>query len=211
MDTFSFHVTTTQLAQLKVKMSKTDQTPSPIRHFEALSAVIWQAIAKVRDGPEPNVVTVITQGIPAPRAEDKLLRNNQVVSSVKAHFSVAEAHPEDLAILIRDEAQDERAQIEELVGPNPGGSDFIVYGSNPTFVDWGEAGLYGFELKGLKPRLVNCFVDGIGGEGVVLVLPSPHYGKIGDEGRIVTLILPKFYMEDLKEELQREWEWDLIV
>ncbi|KAJ8449663.1 hypothetical protein Cgig2_001319 [Carnegiea gigantea] len=204
MATFSFHVTATQLAQLSTKTGP----------FAALSAAVWRAIAKVRCGPEPNTITVVTRGVANGKAEDSLLRNNQVVSSVEAHFHVATAHIDDLAMLIHNEAQDERAQIEEVVGQNPGGSDFIIYGSNPTFVDIGGADFYGFEVKGMKPRLVNCFVDGIGGGGVVLVLPSPksgdhevddNNGKIGDEGRIVTLILPKVYMEELKKELKEEW------
>lgn len=224
MHTFTFNVTAAQLAHLQMEVYGTKQTLSPAQTFEPICAVIWKAIAKVKDGPEPNVVTVVKQASNGPNPADMILRNSQVVSSAKAHFSVVEAHLKDLAELIRNWAQDERAQIGEVVGRDPGGSDFIMYGSNPTFVDLGEVDFYGFELKGLRPKLVNCFVDNIGGEGVVLVLPSTKNGdgdnnnkndhnnnnnKIGDDGRVVTLILPKTYMEEVKQELKRKWAFDV--
>ncbi|KAL9237837.1 hypothetical protein vseg_012338 [Gypsophila vaccaria] len=207
MDTFSFHVAQTQLAQLQTKLSETDQTPTQIRPFEAICAVIWQAIAKARVGPKPNVVTVLKKDGTAPIELEMGLRNTQVISSIKADFSVEEAHLKDLAILIRDWAQDERAQIGEMVERDPLGSDFIVYGSKLTFVDLEEANFYDFEVKGLNPRFVNCFVEGIGEEGVVLVLPCPK--NEGNNARIVTLIMPNNYMAKLKEDLKNEW--DLIA
>ena len=72
-------------------------------------------------------------------------------------------------------------------------------------MDLGGAEFYGLELKGLGPKLVNCFVEGLGEEGVVLVLPSPNSVKHKDQGRLVTLIFPKIYMEELKEEIKKEW------
>lgn len=206
MDTFSFHVKPAQLTKLQAKLSENDSILSPIQPFELLSAVIWRAIAKIRNGSEPNTVTVIKKDAASPIEDAMALRNNQFVGSIKAAFSVAEAHIEELAALIHDVSDSEKDQIEEMVGRDPGGSDYIIYGSNLTFVNMEEADFYGFELKGLAPRFVNCFVDGIGKEGVVLVIPSPKDDKSNaktmDGGRIVTLILPKECMVELKEELK---------
>lgn len=212
MDTFSFHVKPTQLTKLQVKLSDYDSNLSLIQPFELLSAVIWRAIARIKNGPEPKTVTIIKKDATSPIEDVMTVRNDQYIGSVKAGFSVAEAHPKELAGLIHDMAESERDQIQEVVGRDPGGSDFVMYGSNLTFVNLEEAGFYGFELNGLSPRFVNCFVDGIGGEGVTLVLPSPKDGnsnvKTTSGGRVVTMILPKSYMEELKEELK---EWGLIV
>lgn len=210
MDTFSFQVKPTQLAQLQVNLFENDSTLSPIQPFELLSAIIWQAIARIKNGPELNTVTIMKKSATSPIMDEMYLRNNLFVGSIKADFSVVEAHLEVIATLIHDMAKDERAQIEEIVGRDPERSDFIIYGSNLTFVNLEDAGFYGFELKGLSPRFVNCFVDGIGGEGVVLVLPSPkdnnndkNNGTLKcEEGRVVTLILPNYYMVKLKEELK---------
>ncbi|KAK9664543.1 hypothetical protein RND81_14G050100 [Saponaria officinalis] len=204
IDTFSFHVAHTRLAQIQSKLSETDLTQTQIQPFEAVCAVIWQAIAKAKVGPRPNVITVLRKDATGPIEDEMGLRNTQIVSSVKADYSVEEAQLEDLAILIRDWAQDERAQIGEIVDRDPGGSDLIVYGSKLTFVDLQEANFYGFEIKGMCPKFVNCFVDGIGEEGVVLVLPSPK-----NEGIVVTLLTPNNYMAKLKEELKNVW--DLIA
>lgn len=198
IDSFSFHLTTQQLAQL----CESEGDSSLIQPFESISAVIWRAIAKMKVGSEPNVVTFIK---PGPKADDTFLRNNQIVSSVKVDFSVAKAHLKDLVALICNQLEDETTQIAEQVGQDPGGSDFIIYGANLTFVDLGGAEFYGFELKGSGPELVNCFVDGLGEKGVVLVLPRPKSVKHKDEGRLVTLISPKSYLEELKKELKKQW------
>ncbi|KAL2923310.1 Protein ECERIFERUM 26 [Bienertia sinuspersici] len=216
MDTFSFHVRPKQLAQLKSKLSKNSYPPSPLQPFELLSAVIWRAVARIRNGPEPNPVNIIKKDSRSPIEDIMSLRNNQFVGLVKANFSVAEAHVEELAAQIRDMVEDERDQIRNVVGQDPGNSDFIIYGSNLTFMNLEEVDFYGFEVNGLSPRFVNCFIDGIGEEGVILVLPSPKYCnndykdnmKFWSEGRIVTLILPKSYMMELKKLLE---DWGLII
>ncbi|XP_021749278.1 protein ECERIFERUM 26-like [Chenopodium quinoa] len=210
MGTISLHLKPTQLTQLQAKFYENDSTLSPIQSFEMLSAVIWRAIARIKDGPEPNTVTVIKKDAASPIEDAMALRNNQFVGSVKAEFSIGKAHPKELAALIQDRAESIRDQIEEVVGRDPGGCDCIIYGSNLTFVNLEEVDFYGFELKGLSPRFVNCFVDGVGEEGVVLVLPSPKdindksNAKTLSGGRTVTIILPKNYMVDLKKEL-KEW------
>lgn len=104
-----------------------------------------------------------------------------------------------------------------MVGWDLGGFDFIMYGLNLIFVDLGEVVFYGFELKGVRFRFVNCFVDGIGEEGVVLVFLGLKSGnkdynndrkvKVRDEERIVILILLKSCMEEVKYGLKKEWDF----
>ncbi|CAO2822457.1 unnamed protein product [Amaranthus hypochondriacus] len=207
MDTFSFHVRPKQLAQLQMKIFENNSTPSPIQPFEMISSVIWWAISRVKNGPETNIVTIIKKDSISPKENDMTLRNNQKVASIKAGFSVVEARPEKLATLMCNMYEDERAQIANVVEKDPGGSDCIVYGSNLTFVNWEEVGFYGFKLNGIGPKMVNCFVDGVGENGVVLALPSPK-DDTNIDGRVVTLILPKSCMVELKEELK---EWYLIA
>ena len=185
-----------------MKIFENNSTPSPIQPFEMISSVIWWAIARVKNGPETNIVTIIKKDSISPKEDDMTLRNNQKVGSIKAGFTVAEARPEKLATLMCNNFEDERAQIANVVEKDPGGFDCIVYGSNLTFVNWEEVGFYGFKLNGVGPRMVNCFVDGVGEKGVVLVLPSPK-DDTNRDGRVVTLILPKSCMVGLKEELKK--------
>ncbi|GAB4844071.1 hypothetical protein Ancab_014035 [Ancistrocladus abbreviatus] len=209
MATWSFHITSIQLAELQRKTSDKNE-PDPIPPFESICAVIWQAIAKVRNGPKTETVTIIrkdTSNGPSSKNGGDIMSNSQVVSAVKADFSIAEANPRNLAALIRDQATDERAQITETLGKENGLVDFIVYGANLTFANWEEASFYEFTIKGTKPNLVNCFVDGIGDEGVVLVLSGPptDRGKDDHEGWLTTAILPENEMKELKDELKKAW------
>ncbi|KAF8394024.1 hypothetical protein HHK36_020226 [Tetracentron sinense] len=60
------------------------------------------------------------------------LSNNQIISVVKADFSVVESDPKELAALVVEQTMDEKSQIEEEVEKGQGLSDFIMYGSNLT-------------------------------------------------------------------------------
>ena len=114
-----------------------------------------------------------------------------------------EADPKRLASLLADQAIDETTQIEELVEKDQGLSDFVVYGANLSFVDWQEGDFYGLELQGHKPEFVSYSIQGVGDNGVVLVLPGPKYtGNVGGEGRLVTLIFPENEISELKSELK---------
>ncbi|GKD27081.1 hypothetical protein Tco_1233295 [Tanacetum coccineum] len=73
-------------------------------------------------------------------------------------------------------------KIEGAMGKKDELPDFLIYGTNLTFVDLSETSFYGMELRGQKPVYVNCVLDNIGDEGVVLVLPTPK-----DDGRILVL------------------------
>ncbi|XP_059447770.1 protein ECERIFERUM 26-like [Corylus avellana] len=193
MDTFSFHVTASQLAILQSSPNQTDEIPI----FESLCGVIWQCFAKVREGRvEPKTVTICRKD--PTRPTNGIVTNTQIISSIKADFSIMETSPKKLAKWILNQAVDERRQIEELVESDGGVSDFIVYGANLTFVDLQEAEFYGLELNGHKPDWVSFSVQGVGDEGAVLVFPGR---KDCGEARVVTIILPENEAWKLKSEL----------
>jgi hypothetical protein len=196
MDTFSFHVTAGQLPILQSSSSpnQSDQIP----FFESLCAVIWQCFARVREGTsEPRTVTICKKDPTRPTSGINVT-NTQIISSVKADFSVTETSPKKLAKWMLHQAVDERKQIEELVERDGGVSDFIVYGANLTFVDLEEAQFYGVELNGHNPDSVSFSVQGVGDEGAVLILAGP---KDCGEARVVTIILPENEVRELKSEL----------
>ncbi|GFY83909.1 hypothetical protein Acr_03g0006830 [Actinidia rufa] len=135
-----------------------------------------------------------------------ILGNGQVIKTVEAGFSVLEVQPKELAELLINRAVDDRPNIEDAVERDNGLSDLIVYGANLTFVDLEGADLYGLEFNGQKPTYVGYKVDGVGEEGLVLVLPGPKdEGKNGKGRKVVTLIMPENQVAELKSELKREF------
>ncbi|KAL6970965.1 hypothetical protein U1Q18_030644 [Sarracenia purpurea var. burkii] len=195
METFSFHLTTKQVIQLQSKVCGQVENSDQIPVFECLCGVIWKIVAHVRGGSEPKLVTICKNDPGGPK--NGVLSNSQVISLVKTDFSITEADPKELAKLVINGAVDERIKIEEAVERDQGVSDFIIYGANLTFVDLQEADFYGVELKGHKPVYVSYTIDGIGDQGAILVLRGPKGGKI------VTLIMPKNEILELKSELKK--------
>ncbi|XP_047313094.1 protein ECERIFERUM 26-like [Impatiens glandulifera] len=196
MELFSFQLTDTQINELKrLNMCGHEQK---IPSFGLICAVIWKSIAHVKNGPEPNTVTVCRGKDP----KESLLVNGQSVFVVEAQFSVSKGDPLDLAALINDASEDERRKIEETMEREKGLSDFMVYGANLTFVDMEGADLYGFKVQGNRPIYVNCFLDSIGDdqEGVVFVLPCPNK----NEGNLITLMMPQSYGHQLMLRLKNE-------
>ncbi|KAK6122868.1 hypothetical protein DH2020_043394 [Rehmannia glutinosa] len=195
MEPFSFNVTPTQLSHLQTKLNT--------NAFEALSAIIWQCIAKIRGEEfEPRVVTICK------KSEQHMtygnLRNSQVVSVVKVDFPIAEANPSELAALVKNEASDERRKIEEAMERDSGLPDFVVYGANLTFVNLEDANFYEFEYRGQKPVSVSYRIDGVGENGAILVLPGPTGGRKNDGGRTVMAIMPENEIIGIKSELEKE-------
>ncbi|KAF7149933.1 hypothetical protein RHSIM_Rhsim02G0061400 [Rhododendron simsii] len=198
METFSLNLGTKQMNHLQSKVSGlVGSNPSPV--FESICALIWKAVAKIRNGPEPKVVTICKNNSHDPR-EKGILGNGQVISVVRAEFSVLEANPKELARLVVDRAEDERSRIGEAMEREKGLSDFIVYGTNLTFLDLEGANPYGLEFNGQKPIYVGYDVDGIGEGGVVLVISGPKNAT-----KIVTLIMPESEVLELKSELKKEF------
>ncbi|KAF3456633.1 hypothetical protein FNV43_RR01287 [Rhamnella rubrinervis] len=199
METYSFKITPTQITNLRMKVMGS--------FFESLCAIIWQCIAKVRqaaNGSEPKTVTICKRDTNKHKSGE--LSNSLKISTVKAELSVLEANPKKLANLLAEEATDETAQIEEAVEKDQGVSDFIVYGANLTFLDWQETDLYGLEFQGHKPQFVSYTIQGVGDKGAVIVLPGPNdvgNGGVGEEGRLVTLILPEGEVLGIQSELKK--------
>ncbi|XVF36583.1 hypothetical protein REPUB_Repub19eG0069700 [Reevesia pubescens] len=196
MKTHTFHVNAKQLHHM-VSLSSTchpNQTDN-ISHFEILSAIIWKSLSKIREDSGSRIVTICTSN--SVIRENEMPRNDMILSTVEADFSVAKGEIAELAKLIAEKRVPENDLIEEfLQGNDEERSDFIVYGANLTFVDLEGANFYGLELKGQKPVFVNYAINGVGDEGTVLILPSPK--KEGDNGKIVTMTLPEDEIEKLK-------------
>lgn len=191
IEAFSFSVSPTQLSQLNVG----DYSP-----FEALSAVIWQCIARIRvEEMEPRVVTVCKRSDQI--SSHGSLGNHQVISVAKADFPIVGANRMELARLVSYETLDESNHIEEAMERGHGLPDYIIYGANLTFVNLEEADFYGFDYRGEKPVRVSYKIEGVGEKGAILVLPGP---KKGDAGRLVTVMLPENEIIGLKSELEKE-------
>ena len=196
MVTFSFHITATQLANLRAEISGHNQFPI----FESICAIIWHCVVKVREWAQPEVVTICKSDLRKPT--NGILGNTQIIGTVEAEFSIIETSPKKLATLLVNQVVDGRSQIEELVESDGGVSDFIVYGAKLTFVDLEEANCYGLELNGHKPDFVYHTIQGVGDEGAVLVIPGPKEScKDSDKERIVTIIFPENQVAELKSEL----------
>ncbi|KAF2288915.1 hypothetical protein GH714_022767 [Hevea brasiliensis] len=169
--------------------------------FESLCALMWQCIAKVREEHEPRIVTICKKN--PNYSKSGILSNSQIVSSVEAEFSIKHSDLKKLAILLADQAIDDRTLIEELVEKDNGASDYIIYGANLTFVDFEKANLYGLELSEYKPKFVDYTIEGVGDEGAVVVLPwSEDSADYSSKGRVVTVILPENEITELKYELK---------
>ncbi|GAV66843.1 Transferase domain-containing protein [Cephalotus follicularis] len=195
-----FHISPQQLDHIASNVYDTKQT-SKMSHFELLSAIIWKLLSKIRGDSELRDVTICTNG---PRyRENGIKANGMVISRVQAEFSLAKAHVSQLAMLIDHKKVDESEVIEETLRGYNERLDFIVYGANLTFVNLEEANIYGLELKGQGPEFVNYIIDGVGDEGVVLVLPGPKVEA--GIGRTVSMVLPENQLARLIKELEKEW------
>ncbi|XP_019174431.1 PREDICTED: protein ECERIFERUM 1 [Ipomoea nil] len=204
MATQSYHITDKQLNALIFKVSGLKQS-AKVKPFEAISALFWKSLAKVKEGSGLETVTIVKNGFHS-RGNGLLpCRNGQVISAVKAEMRVSEADVLELANLIGEKAVDETGIIDETMEEENGKSaDFFVYGANLTFVNLEEVKIYGFDMKGQKPIFANYTIGGVGDEGAVLVLPGPENLKGKEGGRIVNVILPEHLLGKLKNEISKE-------
>ncbi|XP_031254995.1 protein ECERIFERUM 26-like [Pistacia vera] len=200
MDSFSFHLTPTQISHLQSKIS------GKIPIFETLCAIIWQCVAQIRDGSGPNKVTICKKD-PHNWKNNAKLSNSQIISCVEANIQIKDANLEQLAAILVNEGVDERGEIEEAMERENGVGDFIVYGANLTFVNMEEADVYGLELKA---EFVSFGIQGVGDEGSVVVMPEAKDldKDVGKLGRFVTITLPEDEIVKLKPEFKKN---DLLL
>ncbi|XP_074263666.1 protein ECERIFERUM 2-like [Silene latifolia] len=193
MSIYSFRLTEEQVGELEVSVK------GAAKGFEAISGVVWKCIAKTRKEKEPKVVTVCR-----PKTVDRegvVPYNGQVITTVKAECgNVATVDVAELAGLIAEKTEDESEMVAEKVEAELGSSDFLVYGSNLTFIDMEEAPIYGFELKGRHPVFAAYTVGGTGDEGVVVVQPGPTHAS-----KLVIVMLPQFEIEQFKLQINNYW------
>ncbi|KAJ6802193.1 protein ECERIFERUM 26-like [Iris pallida] len=206
MVTSSFKITGTKLSHLRSEVSSGGGIPA----FEAIAALMWKTIAKIRVGKDPNPVTVVRNENDCSEERNTSLSNKQITistvatsSSSSSSSSLARVEISELAMLISETGKDEKQAIGEMLERDNGKTDFIIYGANLTFVDMERVDLYGLELKGQKPVCVEYNMCGVGEEGAVLVLREPDDADNG--GKKVVIILPEHEMPKLKEVLESEW------
>ncbi|GLT60598.1 hypothetical protein SLA2020_333570 [Shorea laevis] len=170
--------------------------------FETISAVIWKSISKIRGNIESKKVTTCRKNV-----NKEMPNNGLVFSMVETESSVAKLEIAELARMIANDKVDENYRIEDMlegIGMGGEGSDSVVYGANLTFLNMEEGDFYGLELKGKKPVFVNYMINGVGSEGLVLVLPGPPQ-KDGGKGQTVTMVLPEGEIVWVKKEIQKYW------
>ncbi|XP_076886968.1 protein ECERIFERUM 26-like [Bidens hawaiensis] len=200
MEPFSFYMSPAELTRLQEQICG-EKGDEQIPVFECICVVIWQCLAKVRNGSGPEVVTICRNDLKT-RQKGNITNESQTISVVKTCISVGKHSPFELGSLLMNKAVNERLKIEESMGRDDALPDFLIYGANLTFVDLNDASFYEMEVRGNKPVYVNCFIDNIADEGVVLVLPAP---KGCSDGRMVSVTLPENQVAELKLVLKEDW------
>lgn len=200
METFSFRISTSELTKLQANICQ-EKVGEQIPVFECICVVIWQSLTKVREGLEPNVVTVCKSDL-RNRTKGIITNKSQTIGLVKTDVSLGKCTSMELGSLIMNKVEDERKKIEDAMERDGELPDFLIYGANLTFVDLSDVAFYEMEVRGQKPSNVKCFIDNIGDEGVVLVLPTPNGCS---NGRTVSVTLLENQVVELKSVLQEDW------
>ncbi|XP_019445468.1 PREDICTED: protein ECERIFERUM 26-like isoform X2 [Lupinus angustifolius] len=201
MDTFSFLVSNPQINYLQENIWGQNDNRTP--PFESICAIIWQCLAQVKGGFKPNIVTVCKTD--PHRMRNDIIGNNQMIKKVEADskYSIVNTDLRILASLLANQGIDEVSEIEKAIEKEEGIADFFVYGANLTFVDLQEINVYDLQLMGHKPRFVYYTLQGVGDEGVVLVMPCNNGSTNNcNDGKFVTIILAEDQMVKFKIELK---------
>ncbi|KAK8449598.1 hypothetical protein SEVIR_7G244700v4 [Setaria viridis] len=182
MACYSFHVTEATLKKLEQQQGRHAAAAGT---FELVSALLWQAVARIRGGTQ--TVTVVKTDAAA--RSGRALANEMKVGYVEASgSSPAKTDVAELAALLAKGVVDETAAVAAFPG------DVLVYGgAHLTLVDMERVDVYGLEIKGQRPVHVEYGMDGVGEEGAVLVQPDAD-----GRGRLVTAVLPKDEIESLR-------------
>lgn len=200
METYSFYVSKPDLTRVQSKICG-DKDHQQIPPFESICTLVWQSVAKVKHGSKVKVVTICKNE--SKRSFEGVITNKaQTIKVVKTDSSVEESSLMELGLLIMNQGVDERMKIEEALEGGSELPDFLVYGANLTFVDLSDVPLYELDIRGHRPVYVNCAIDSIGDEGVVLVFPAR---KNDSDGMTVSITLPENHISKLKSVLKKEW------
>ncbi|WVZ87061.1 hypothetical protein U9M48_033756 [Paspalum notatum var. saurae] len=185
MSCYSFHVSE---AALKSLQQQARHAAAAAGTFELVSALVWQTVAKLRDG----VRTVTVVKADAAGRSGRALANEMKVGYVEAvGSSPAKTDVAELEALLAEGVVDETAAVAAFPG------DVLVYGgANLTLVDMEQVDLYGLEIKGQRPVHVEYGMHGVGEEGAVLVQPAAD-----GRGRVVTAVLPRDEIATLRAAL----------
>ncbi|KAK1411136.1 hypothetical protein QVD17_37680 [Tagetes erecta] len=200
METYSFDVSWADLARLQTKIC-VDKDYQQIPPFESICAAVWQCVAKVKHETDVKMVTICKKDSKY-SFEEVFTNKGQRVKVVKTNVSPKELSPMELGLLIMNQVVDETNIIEEAIEFDNQLQDFLVYGANLTFVDLLDAPVYDLNIRGHKPIYINCAIDNVGDEGVVLVFPSQKYHFNGVK---VSITFPETYIPNLKWMLKKEW------
>ncbi|MQL73849.1 hypothetical protein Taro_006213 [Colocasia esculenta] len=202
MASFSFRISGSQVELLRSKAS--GRTP-----FEAISALIWRCLAKLRSGHgEPRTISICKTNPSAARRS--IMSNEQTIGVVRAgadDLPPSQAPLSELAALIAEGFVDETGAVEgQVAAGTAAGPDLLFYGANLTFVDMEGIEAYGLEVKGRTPVFVNYSIEGVGDEGAVLVFQGPKAtAEENAAGRTVNVILPEDEVLQLRKELEENW------
>ncbi|KAJ1272720.1 hypothetical protein BS78_06G224000 [Paspalum vaginatum] len=184
MACYTFHVSEAALKDLQQQ----GRHAAAAGTFELVSALVWQTVAKLRDG--VRTVTVVRAN--AAGRSGRALANEMKVGYVEAAgSSPAKTDVAELAALLAEGVVDETAAVAAFPG------DVLVYGgAHLTLVDMEQVDLYGLEIKGQRPVHVEYGMHGVGEEGAVLVQPDADA-----RGRVVTAVLPRDEIASLRAAL----------
>ncbi|KAF3793994.1 ECERIFERUM 1 protein [Nymphaea thermarum] len=192
----SFRFSGQQLRQLRSKVGERFEA------FEAIAAVAWKAAAAARGEGSVRRVTVVredrgVEGAPV------IGNGRQSVRGVGIDFDAAGADWGELARAVAEGGADGRKEIERWV-EGEGYPEVEMYGGDLTLVDLEGVGCYGLRLGGRGPALVDLYVEGVGKEGVVLVLPGPDDEEEEGGGRVVSVCMPSDQMDSMVRALRSE-------
>ncbi|KAL6511175.1 hypothetical protein OROHE_020544 [Orobanche hederae] len=197
MQTHTFRISEEQLSKL---LSEENKHTYRVKPFEVISAVVWKSMAKTRGN---KIITVCKKSgeFDETGLEDEMLGNaRQVIGTVEAPTTdlIRDSGFLEIAKRIVDTFVDETSVIEKRMEEGNGNVDFLVYGTNLTFVDLEEVDLWGLQINGQGPVFADISIGGVGDEGAVVVVQNGG-------GRNVNVILAEDQLHHLKNELKVEY------
>ncbi|EPS62865.1 hypothetical protein M569_11925, partial [Genlisea aurea] len=173
LQTHTFHFSEKHLAGLMAAADRRYGNHG-ISSFEIISALIWKYLAEIKTAATDTVTLVKKR---KGDFDGRILGNGGLeIGIVDFAFQekiTTDSDPLEIAKAITDRFVDETKLIEETAKWD---LDFLIYGSNLTFVDLIDADLYGLKLKGEDAAFANLSVGGVGDEGAVVVVPGREHG-----------------------------------